>query len=108
MPGGIAIDARGRISVALTMMKPADLAESIWAHPTSEIVWLESPDGGETFTAKRISTPEPPRPHWLPNLERPTGHNRVRVPGLIYTAGTRGKDNRDIVSNEVHWVSARA
>ena len=43
-------------------------------------------------------------PHWLPNLERPTGHNRVDVPGVMYTAGVTGEGCHDILSNAVYWM----
>lgn len=104
-PGGITIDGNDRIHVALTMVKPnSEDAEKIWGHPTSEILRLESGDDGSRFAAQLVSEPDPATPNWLPNLERPTGHNRVASPSLIYTAGTRAENNRQIVSNRVYWV----
>ena len=42
---------------------------------------------------------------WLANLERATGHHQVNGrPGVIFTAGTRGKGNTDILSNDVFWA----
>jgi len=107
MPGGIAIGADDRIFIALTATEIKvldDLKYRGWGSPRNEVVWLESSDGGRSFSAKMISKPDPSRAHWLPNVERPTGHNRVGVPGVIYTAGTRGENNKQIVSNGVWWV----
>lgn len=105
LPGGITFGEEGRLFVALTLIRPPNLADTtIWGHPTSEVLFLESDDRGETFRSRVLSAVDPGRPHWLPNLERPTGHNVVDTPGLIYTDGSRGKDNRAIVSNRVVWV----
>jgi len=103
MPGAIHIASDGRIFVVLTLMKP-EAKEETWGHPSSEVIWFEAPDIDGTFTAQLISEPDMNVPHWLPNLERPTGHNRVDVPSLIYTAGTPGKGNLEILGNEVYWV----
>jgi hypothetical protein len=106
MPGGITVGAAGRVYVVLTMVKlQANDAESVWGHSTSEVLWLESADGGATFEPTLLSTPNPACPHWLPNIERPTGHNKVERPGVIYTAGTRGENNRQILSNRVYWAT---
>jgi hypothetical protein len=60
--------------------------------PTSKrIVWLESRDGGKTFTARPIVKPDPKRGEVLPSLERPTGFNHIPAgsyPGLIYVSTT--------------------
>ena len=99
MPGGITIQPDGRIFVVLTLME-----SNRWGHPSSEIIWFEASDISGTFTAQIVSEPDATVPHWLPSLERPTGHNSVNIPGLIYTAGTRAENNRQIVSNEVYWA----
>jgi hypothetical protein len=107
MPGGITIGDDGRVFVTLTAEPvkpdPKDTSGG-WGSPSWEVLWLESSDGGEHFAAKMVSKLDPTCPHWLPSIERPTGHNRVGVPGLIYTAGTPGKKNKQIVSNEVYWI----
>ena len=105
MPGGITIGSDGRIFVALTLMEPKTTEDdTTWGRLSSEVIGFEAPDIGGTFTVQLISEPDTAVPHWLPSLERPTGHNNVDVPGLTYTAGTPGKDNRQILSNEVYWV----
>ena len=103
MPGAIHIGSDGRIFIVLTLMKP-EAEDETWGHPSSEVILFGAPDIGGTFTVKLISEPDITVPHWLPNLERPTGRNRVDEPSLIYTAGMRGKNNLDILSNEVCWV----
>lgn len=106
MPGGITLGADGRVDIVLTMANAESTdAGTVWGHPTCEICRLESNDQGRHFRARLASPVDPTMPHWLPNIERPTGHNRVGQPGIIYTAGTRGSDNREIVSNEVYWTA---
>jgi hypothetical protein len=105
MPGGLCITPNGRICIALTLVKPEQTdATTIWAHPSSEIVRLDSADAGRTFSARLVSAADPAEPHWLPNLEHPTGFNRVDHPAVIYTAGTRGTDNKQRVANRVFFV----
>lgn len=107
LPGGLCFDANGRLFVTLTRIRPPDGAdETVWGHPSSEVALLVSGDGGKTFDARLLSPPDETRPHWLPNIERPTGHNRVTTPGIIFTDGTRGESNRQVISNRVWWVQA--
>jgi hypothetical protein len=107
LPGGLTIGRDGRIYIALTLINPpATDDETVWGHPSSEVMWLESADAGKTFTSRLVSQRDPNIAHWLPNLERPTGHNQIDVPGLIYTAGTKGENNKQIVANDVYWYDA--
>jgi hypothetical protein len=78
-----------------------------WAHESNEMVLLTSRDGGDTFRAYRVSDPEPDAPSWLPSLERHTGHNKVPVPGLIYTHGLVGEGCSPDVDTEIRFVSLR-
>ncbi len=103
MAGGLTIAPDGRRFAVLQAIK-APPGSDTWGHASNEIVWLESEDGAGAFTAQMASAPDPDRAHWLPSIERPTGHNRVTVPGVIYTGGPPGEGNKDILSNEVHWV----
>lgn len=106
MPGGIiAGDGGKRIHVVLTLFKPdIHTDEGTWGHPSSEVIWLESNDGGNSFSPIVITEPDPETPNWLPNIERPTGHNKVAMPSLIYTSGSKGTNNRQVVANKVFWV----
>ena len=41
----------------------------------------------------------------MSNLKRPTGRYVIAErPGVLFTAGTRGEGNDDILSNDVDWV----
>jgi hypothetical protein len=104
MAGGLCIGADARITAVLTMLKIEEAnGKKAWGNPSCEVVRLESTDGGETFSARMVSRPDEAVPHWLPNLERPTGPYPVTQPSLIYTAGTRGESNLQVVSNHVFW-----
>ena len=103
MTGGLTIGPGGRRFVVVQALG-APPGSDTWGHGSNEIVWLESEEAAGTFTARVVSTADPDRAHWLPNIERPTGHNRVTVPGAIYTGGPPGGGNKDILSNEVYWV----
>lgn len=108
MPGGVTVAADGRVFVALTMMKPTEArAATGWGHPSSGILVLESRNAGAAFTARIAAKPDMQTPRWLPSLERPTGHNPVEVPGLMYTEGPPGAGGKDILANKVWWVDLR-
>ncbi|MHC4352762.1 MAG: BNR-4 repeat-containing protein [Planctomycetota bacterium] len=103
-PGSIAFGRDRRMYIAVTTVDKNVEAESAqWGHPSAEIALLVSDDLGRSFEVFGISSPDPSVPNWLPNLERPTGRRRVRVPALIYTHGLRGTTNKEIMSNEVIW-----
>ena len=69
-----------------------------------DVVLLRSTDEGRTISGERLSGGLSRERHWFPNLERPTGHNRVTgTPGVLFTAGIKGAGNTDILSNDVYW-----
>ena len=105
-PGEVVFNDEGTMYVVATLIQPPDNADvSIWGHPSSEPILFTSNDGGKTFDFELLTTPDPEVPRWLPNMERPTGHNRVTGrPGIIYTEGTRGDTNLQLVSNNVRWI----
>ena len=105
-PGGITVSKNGTLFVVLTLIPPGKKPEhSGWGTPGCEVIGFTSTDGGQNFTGKLLSKIDPAVPHWLPNVERNTGHNTVPdTPGVIYTAGVPGEGNDDLLSNEVHWV----
>ncbi len=106
MPGNLHVHPAGDIRIVATLLHP-DIADEkqAWGHPTNEVALLDSSDGGDSFQMRVLSKIDEQTPHWLPNMEKPTGFNRVDRPGVIYTAGTRGDRNTQIVANEVHWVA---
>ena len=104
MDGAIHIAPDGRIFIVLALMKPETVSEENWAHKSAEIVGLQAPDIGGKFSVDLLSKPDMTVPHWLPNLERPTGHNRIDVPSVMYTTGVAGEGCNDILSNTVYWM----
>jgi hypothetical protein len=69
------------------------------------VALISSKDLGRTIKLERPAAGVKQAKKWLANLERVTGHHRVDGrPGVIFTAGTRGKGNTDILSNDVFWV----
>jgi hypothetical protein len=104
-PAGITFNARGEMIVTAQMQKPQE-GTSSWGNPTNEVVAFHSRDR-ETFSFAVISEPDVGCSHWLPNVERATGHHVVpEFPGVIYTAGGPGEKNTDILSNKVYFVPA--
>ena len=104
MDGAIHIAPDGRIFIVLALMKPETVSEGNWGHKSAEIVGMQASDIRGKFSVGLLSKPDMTVPHWLPNLERPTGHNRVDVPGVMYTAGVAGEGCDDILSNAVYWM----
>jgi len=103
-PGSIVFGRDGTMYVVVTTVNSNVKDETaLWGHPSAEVVLLVSKDQGHTFSVFQISPPDSSVPNWLPNLERPTGHQPVDMPSLIYTHGHRGKTNKQIMSNEVVW-----
>ena len=104
-PGEVVVGAEGRICMALTSVdRRGDAEASTWGAPSCEVVWMEAGSFDGDLTASVVSAIDPATPAWLPNLERPTGHNAVKRPGLIYTLGGRGEKNTEILANDVYWV----
>ncbi|MCA9412785.1 MAG: BNR-4 repeat-containing protein [Candidatus Omnitrophica bacterium] len=70
------------------------------------IVWLESRDGGQTFTAKEIVPHLPDKGTLLPHLEQPTGFNPIsgRLPGFLYIEGlSRYTEEGEVIDNKVYY-----
>ena len=103
LPGCMTFDTENRIHAAMSIIDPPQ-DESSWGHASNEAVLIQSSDRGMSFSARLVAPPDPAKSRWLPNLERPTGHNRVASPGLIYTSGAPGGTNKELMSNEVFWV----
>jgi len=72
------------------------------------LVWLESRDGGRTFTSRDIIAHDPDRGTLLPTQERPTGFNGVaagQFPPLLYFEGlSRYRKPGEIIQNDVYFV----
>ncbi len=101
-PGSVVFGRDGTMYVVVTTVK-SDTGDELafWGHPTAEVVLLVSKDRGRTFSLFEVSGADDSAANWLPNLERPTTSEPIKVPSLIYTHGPRGKTNKDIMNNEV-------
>ena len=105
VPGGVTFDRRGGM-ILCAMLQQVKPDEERWGHPSNEVVRFRSGDGGKTFQFGLLGQPDRNVAHWLPNLERSTGHNAVPdSPGIIYTAGPPGGKNTELLANRVYWSS---
>lgn len=75
---------------------------AVASHPAVEIVALC--DGDDDIKFRAISEFDASTSHWLPSIERPTGHNQVASrPGILFTAGPAGNKNTDLLNNRVYF-----
>jgi len=76
------------------------------------IVWLESTDYGETFTAREVLEYDPHEGQVMPSIERPNGPNRLPAgtrPSFIYALGEdRYAEEGETIDNELWWVRVPA
>lgn len=105
LPGALTFSGGGQLVAVVAVAKPpVDVKDGYWGHPSSEIACFRADAGRENFSFSLLSKVDPREPHWLPNIERPTGFNRMpAAPGLIYTAGAAGGGLKDILTNKVWW-----
>jgi hypothetical protein len=108
MGGGITFSESGRATIVVAVLNPPKEERSLlkyWGHRSCEVVRLWSDDGMKTFQSEVLGTIDPNRAHWLPNIERATGHNRVPDPaGVIFTDGPSGGGLKDLeLHNGVRW-----
>jgi hypothetical protein len=102
--GGLTFNRKGDMFAAATLQNAAQ-GEETWGHSANEVAQFTSTDHGKTFSFQLISEPDAKTSHWLPNIERATGHNTAPDrPGVIFTAGPPGDGLKDILSNGVYWV----
>ena len=104
----------------LITLVPREHAEAnwnpgIWGRPAfwlrdfpevHRIVWLESSDGGRTFTPREIVPHLPEKGTLLPHLEAPTGFNKIenRLPCFVYTEGlSRYTEPGEVIDNKVYF-----
>jgi BNR repeat-containing family member len=57
-----------------------------------DVVLVHSDDRGETFRLLHIFPPDAKLPHTGLTIERPTGHNTVNLPWLLFATGEKGPD----------------
>jgi hypothetical protein len=100
-PAGITFTEGGEMVVTAQIQMPQQ-GESTWGNPTNEVVAFRSRDGGRNFSFTLVSPPDRRRSHWLPNIERATGYHAVGDDlGVIYTGGSPGTKNTELLSNRV-------
>lgn len=106
LPGGLTFDDQDNL-IATAMLQRPDAEGASWGNPTNEVVQFRSPGAGQEFSFAMVSRPDPAVAHWLPNIERATGHNAVPSrPGILYTAGSPGEKNTELLSNKVFFRRA--
>lgn len=102
MAGGLAFDQSGRLH-GTAQLQTGEQKEKIWGDPTNEIVAFTL-DGDDDLQFRAISEFDASTSHWLPSIERPTGHNHVAErPGILFTAGPAGNKNTDLINNRVYF-----
>lgn len=72
------------------------------------LVWLESRDGGRTFSTRDAIPHQPDRGTLLPTLERPSGFHGPtagELPALLYFEGLRRyREPGELIQNDVFYV----
>jgi putative BNR repeat neuraminidase len=106
-PGSICFDQEGNLYATVTTIQDSKETKTDnatwWGHPSAEVALLVSDDQGKTFSVYGVSKVDNNTPNWLPHLERPTRSEILTSPSLVYTHGRRGKNNKEILSNDVFW-----
>jgi len=99
------IDTHNRLHIVLTTVDTAAVGtDSHWGHPSSEVLYLRSNDGGQTFDATEVSPADPETANWLPSISRSSPHHPVDVPTIMYTHGDVGTGLRPDIRTEVRCV----
>ncbi|QYM78099.1 BNR repeat-containing protein [Horticoccus luteus] len=107
LPGALTFGGSGQLVGVLAVARPpAGVKNGYWGAASSEIACFRANAARERFSFSLLSEANAHEPHWLPNIERPTGFNRVPdAPGVIYTAGAAGGGLKDILTNKVWWCT---
>ncbi len=96
------IDTRNRLHIVLTTVDPIEVGEdSHWGHPSSEVLYLRSSDGGKTFASAEVSPADPSTANWLPSISRSGPYHPVDTPTILYTHGGAGKGLKPNTETEV-------
>ena len=102
MAGGLAFDHAGRLH-GVAQLQTGEQKEKIWGDPTNEIVAF-TVDADNNIHFRSISEFDAATSHWLPSIERSTGHNQIaHRPGILFTAGPAGSKNTDLMNNRVYF-----
>ena len=102
MAGGLSTDQAGTLHGVAQLQTGSQRGKS-WGDPTNEVVAFQV-TGRDRIRFQAISRFDENTSHWLPSIERPTGHNQVNSPpGVLFTAGPPGKANTDLLNNRVYF-----
>ena len=102
MAGGLSFDQTGRLH-GVAQLQTGAQEEKTWGDPTNEIIAFTI-DGDDAIQFRAISVFDANTSHWLPSIERHTGHNQVAPhPRTLFTAGPAGKGNTDLLNNRVYF-----
>lgn len=99
---GLTFDRDGIMYIPAIIQKIG--GSSHWGDPSQEVIFLYSPDSGQTFNIFPISEIDPNLPNWLINIERPYNPKSIGVPSLLYTHGDAGHKVNDGDATEVIFV----
>lgn len=104
MAGGLSTDRAGTLH-GVAQLQTGPRRGKSWGDPTNEVVAFQFTGQGDV-RFKAISQFDENRSHWLPSIERPTGHNQVNSPpAILFTAGPPGKANTDLLKNRVYFYT---
>jgi hypothetical protein len=86
----------------------------VWARENpgvNKVAWLETRDGGQTFTARTPPDLEPGLTANQPSIEMPTGFNHIPAgsyPGLITFTGAASNPRDEVIDNNVYYVDGHS
>ena len=120
---GFTITADDRLCMALSLV-PIDHPQADWTghraghsnepaywqnffSNAKRIHWLESNDGGQTFTTRTLIKDDPQVAQLQQSIEMPTGFNEIppsSYPGLIYHTGVSSNREGMLIDNDVFFV----
>ena len=84
--GSLSIDSRDGIYLAVT------LGPTVAGGIKGTVAMLYSADRGKSFRCLDVLPPDPKLPHTGLSMERPTGHNALHTPWLLFSTGEKGPD----------------
>jgi hypothetical protein len=104
MAGGLSFDSGGQLH-GVAQLQTGEQNQKVWGDATNEVVqFTVSDDNSVRF--RPVSRFDSQTSHWLPSIERATGHNKVpEEPGILFTDGSAGSTNVESMSNRVYFHS---
>ncbi len=84
--GSLSIDSQDGVYIALTR------GSRVVGGTSGKVILLYSGDRGSSFRYLDVFPPDARLPHTGLSLERPTGHNVVEIPWLLFSTGEKGPD----------------